>query len=112
MTKASQAGMSAAAAKWSRQIERQKQSGLSVRAFADREGLKAGSLSFWRWKLAHDSRRSGKPVRFVELTTEVGSSSASRFEVVLRSGRRVRVPGGFERQELARLVQVLEEVCS
>ena len=34
------------------------------------------------------------------------------FEVVLRSGRTVRVPGGFGAAALARLVNVLEEVRS
>lgn len=52
------------------------------------------------------------PMKFVELTTRSSSAPAPAlaptFEIVLRSGRTVRVPGGFDAGELARLVEVLE----
>lgn len=81
MAKASAATTSAAAAKWAKRVERLERSGLSVRAFAAREGLKAGSLSFWKWKLAQPRRgRAGAapvtPLTFVELTT--AASAAGR----------------------------------
>lgn len=41
-----------AAAKWARHVEQLEKSGLSVRKFAAHQGLKAGTLSFWKWKLA------------------------------------------------------------
>jgi transposase-like protein len=54
------------------------------------------------------------PMKFVELTTRSSSAPAPApaFEIVLRSGRTVRVPGGFDAGELARLVGVLEEARS
>jgi hypothetical protein len=109
--------MASAAEQWAERVRRQERSGLSLRKFAEREGLKAGSLSFWKWKLGQE-RRGGKrtaaavsPVRFVELRAEaVGPPApAQQFEVELRSGRRVRVAVGFDAAELARLVVVLEE---
>ena len=59
--------------------------------------------------------RGGEPIppmRFLELTTKapVAPASVARFEIVLRSGRLLRVPGGFDAAELARLVGLLEEV--
>ena len=51
-------------------------------------------------------------MKFVELTTTASSAPAATFEIVLRSGRTVRVPGGFNAAELARLLAILEEVRS
>jgi hypothetical protein len=110
---------STAEAKWAKRVARCERSGLSIRTFAAREGLKAGSLSFWKWKLAQ--RRSSRPaqaaqvapLRFVELTAKAAPPiAAARFEVVLTSGRTVRVPEGFDAGELARLVGALEEARS
>ncbi len=54
------------------------------------------------------------PMQFVELTTKLSETLTrpASFEIVLGSGRLVRVPGGFDGAELARLVGVLEEVHS
>lgn len=110
------AATTSAAARWAKRVERLERSGLSVRTFAAREGLKAGSLSFWKWKLARGQNRSGSPVpplKFIELTAATAPPEARAaspgFEVVLRSGRTVRVSGGFDAAELVRLVAVLEE---
>lgn len=109
------------AARWAKRLDRLERSGLSIRTFAAREGLKPGSLSFWRWKLAQQGRdrRAGAapvtPLRFVELTTREAPKpvpTGAGFEVVLSSGRMVRVAGGFNGAELARLVGVLEETHS
>ena len=99
-----------AAAKWARRVERLKRSGLSIRTFAAREGLSVGSLSRWKCRL---ERESGFP-KFIELkaraTPEAKPSAAEGFEVVLGSGRLVRVSDGFDAAELGRLVTALEEV--
>ena len=60
------------------------------------------------------STESITPMKFVELTTRSSSAPAPAptFEIVLRSGRTVRVPGGFDAGELARLVGVREEARS
>lgn len=121
MAERSKAAAGRAEAKWARRVERLGRSGLSIRTFAAREGLPAGSLSFWKWKLAQRGRRptgAGKsqaPLRFVELKAPAGAeavkptTTAPVFEVVLGMGRMVRVAGGFDATELVRLVGVLEE---
>jgi hypothetical protein len=104
---------------WAKRVARLRRSGLSIREFATQEGLKAGSLSHWKWRLA---RRTGQraeapriePLKFVELTAALPATSkrAPSFKVLLRSGRAVRIPMGFDAAELARLVDVLEEARS
>jgi hypothetical protein len=109
---------SAAEAKWAKRVARLERSGVSSRTFAAREGLKAGSVSYWKWRLSQRGRArpaAVAPLRFVELTGRQGPSAAPAppapgFEVVLATGRKVRVPGGFDAGELGRLVAVLEEV--
>jgi hypothetical protein len=108
---------SAAEAKWAKRVARLERSGVSIRTFAAREGLKAGSLSYWKWRLSQRGRArpaAVAPLRFVELTGRQSPSAAPApapgFEVVLSTGRKVRVPGGFDAGELGRLVAVLEEV--
>ena len=120
MAKAEASTTSVAAKRWAKRVERLERSGLSIRTFAAREGLKPGSLSFWKWKLTQGQHgRPGPavgPLKFVELTTTAPISpppaAVPGFEVLLRSGRTVRVPGGFDAAELARLVGVLEEARS
>jgi len=109
-SKARAVGTGTAAAEWVKRVDRLERSGLTLRAFAEREGLKLGTLSFWKWKLAQ-ARRSGarvSPIRFVELTAAPPAATSTWFEVVLPGSRTVRVPIGFDAAELARLVGVLE----
>jgi hypothetical protein len=112
---------SAAAAEWARRVEEQEKSGLSIREFAEQQGLKPGSLSFWRWKLARSGHAAGlpavTPLGFVELTAVPSPAPEPRseglvFEIGLASDRSIRVPAGFDASELARLVAVLEGVRS
>jgi transcriptional regulator with XRE-family HTH domain len=86
------------------------ESGLSVREFAARNGLVPQRLERWQRKLA-----SARPsaATFVEIAPVLAGSgvraSASGFEVVLRSGRVVRVGAGFDAGELRRLLAVVDE---
>jgi transposase-like protein len=57
------------------------------------------------------TRQAVTPMKFVELTTAPAARRVV-FEIVLRSGVTVRVPGGFDAGELVRLVDVLEEARS
>jgi len=112
---------------WGRRVERWKRSGLTAARFAAREGVNAGTLAFWKWKLGRDAGgdrrpdrgdgrgRGDKRVGFVEMVTATAlpapvtdARPAAAFEVVVPGGYRVRIAPGFERAVLAELLDVLE----
>lgn len=84
----------------------QQKSGLSLHAFARREGLDPQRLYFWRRRLG-GSRAGGDAARvqFVE----VHPSAARQVEVLLRSERVLRVCEGIEPDVLRRLCEALEQ---
>jgi transposase-like protein len=87
------------------------QSGLELTAFAIREGLDPQRLSRWRRRLA-----ASMPVFEEVITSEVIAAGAAtherqeRFEIVLASGRVVRVPESFDAGALRRLLAIVDEV--
>jgi transposase-like protein len=89
------------------------ESGLSIRAFAAREGLSAQRLFRWRRCLGEDAPSS---LSFEELIPAAAPASSAggatseereRLEIVLRSGVVVRVPESFTASALSRLLDVL-----
>lgn len=108
---------------WAKRVQRWQDSGLSAREFASEMGLKAASLSYWKWRLKQESepqgRRAPKPrrakparPRFVEvrpakLGALVGGVDA-RLELVLADCV-IRVPGGFDDDALRRVLAVVAE---
>lgn len=82
---------------WREIVERQGQSGLSVKAFCEREGIKAVSLYGWRSRLQREPQDKSAPARapgkaplekhtgeFIDLGAL--SATRSRFEVRLDLG--------------------------
>lgn len=112
---------------WARRVERWKESGLPLKAFAAELGINARSLSWWKWELSKSDvstsaprprRRRARaslaaaaltktisPMTFVEMTASVVGEP---LEIVLPSTLRVRVPVGFDDTTLARLLDVME----
>lgn len=81
-------------------------SGLSLDEFADREGLQVQRLHRWRRRLADDGRRP-VPVAAPELI-EIRPRRAEPVEIVLGSGRVLRVAETIDVAALVRLVAALE----
>jgi transposase-like protein len=90
-------------------------SGLGLEAFALDAGLDPQRLRRWRRTLAalpsdvvfeEVATASAAPLRSVAVTA---GSERGWFEVVLRSGRVVRVPESFDASALGRLLTVVEE---
>jgi hypothetical protein len=77
-------------------------SGLSVREFAARANLKVQRLYRWQAALGF-SRRQGPA--FIEIRPPAHAS----MEVVLRSGRVLRVSDAFDEEAVRRLVRILDE---
>lgn len=77
-------------------------SGLSVAAFAAREGLDAQRLYGWR-------RRLGLPESVSPSFVEVTAAAVAPMEIILRSGHVVRLSPSFDTPALVRLLKVLEQ---
>jgi hypothetical protein len=108
-----------------RTIRDQERSGLAIRAFCLREGLKDWTFRWWRQELARrdrstpsDPRREEEgqptqaapiflPVRVVD-TQSLSPQPPPAIEIVLPAGPTVRVPRGFDPQTLGDVLAVLE----
>jgi hypothetical protein len=80
-------------------------SGLSLRAFALREGLKPHTLWTWKKRL-----RGTTPAATSFAEVVVGGASrtdAAPFELVVSGGMSLRIPADFDETSLARLVALL-----
>jgi transposase-like protein len=81
-------------------------SGLSVAAFALREGLDPQRLYWWRRRQAITRSERMPAPAFVELAATGGSDL---IEVALRSGRVLRISSGIDPARLRRIAEALEE---
>jgi hypothetical protein len=100
-------------------ISRWETSGLSLRRFGLKEGISYSRLVYWRRKLRPGATKSKKrtPARSkaevelvpVEVVADEKPSSSTAIQLTawLPNGVAVDVPGGFDPQELRRLVEVL-----
>jgi len=93
-------------------LEKQASSGLTVREFAEREGLKPVRLQRWRERLGigASQRLAASAASMPERTAfvEVRAQRPSRIELVLRTGHVLFVPDSFDAGALSRLVEILE----
>jgi hypothetical protein len=112
--------MTDGARRWSEVIREQQASGQTQRAFCEARGLNVGTFAWWKRKLRLASsggerrrsprRRRGHKPGFVEIRLS-DQTVTNRYEITLSRGRTIRVPGGFDTEELGRLIAVVEGVC-
>ncbi len=84
-------------------------SGLSVLAFCRRYGVGRQRIGYWRGRLATGEQAGTKPL--LVPVRVVGTSAVAEceaIEIVVRGERTVRVRGGFDREVLRRVLEVLE----
>ena len=98
---------------WRRIVRQWRSSGLSIRDFCDDQDISEPSFYAWRRIIA---QRDAEPAPFVPVQvveanqTELSSQLAgSGLELLLGSGRVLRVGPGFDGPTLRRLVALLEE---
>lgn len=89
---------------WRRVIAAQERSGLTVREFAEAQGINATTLYWWRSRLRRETRLV--PVEVVEQGGPQVGQEGRRFEVQL-DGAVLRVPANFDEAELRRIVRAL-----
>ena len=89
-------------------VEAWRSSGETLSGFARRHGVEPGRLArlVSRLQGARGGSLRFHPVRLVESPPESGGGA---IEIQLAGGRRVRVPRGFETEDLRRVLAVLEE---
>ena len=95
----------------------QARSGLTLRAFAAREGLDAQRLDRWRRRLAAERAAPFVEIPRPAIEAAIAVAGAAdgpreRFEIVLGSGRVVRVAASFDANALRRLLEVVDSVRS
>jgi hypothetical protein len=93
---------------WRRWIHEWQTSGLTVRDFCTRRGLAEARFYTWRRQLR---RREDDLLTLVpvQVLTAPESVQGTALELVVRGGRTVRVPPGFDAPTLRHLLAVLEE---
>jgi hypothetical protein len=108
---------------WRALLEAQRRSRLSLAEFCRRRGLRTGTLSFWKWKLAREAEVGpgrGATASFVPI--QIAAPPRSReprapaaplaeggeLEIALADGRLVRVRGRVDPPWLAAVVRAVE----
>jgi len=93
-------------------VEAWRSGGETLVEFARRHGVEPRRLARWVTRLqgAGEGSLRFHPVRLVESPAETGA--AGPIEIQLAGGRRVRVPRGFETDDLRRVLAVLEEAAT
>lgn len=86
-----------------------KRSGLSAREFARRHGVKAGTLSWWRWRLGAGAEQNEEEQQsqFIPVTIESDAASSCAWELSTASGDVLRVHEGIERDALTRVLAAI-----
>jgi len=93
-------------------VEAWRSSGETFSGFARRHGVEPRRLARWVSRLSGAGEGSLRfhPIRLVESPPETGGGAP--IEIQLAGGRRVRVPRGFETEDLRRVLVVLEEAAT
>ncbi len=101
---------------WQDLVDRQAESGLSVRAFCEQEGVSEKSLYFWRRELPRRKRRKRQFARGKSSTTTAidfipvqVSGLAAGMELVHPLGYQIRIDGRVDPVMLRQLLDILEQ---
>ncbi len=97
-------------------------SGLTQREFAEKRGVPAGTVSFWKHELkkrdaaakARKSKKKPSKPKFVPVSVvpapkpvEPAAKAAEGYEIVLGPDRLLRLPAGFDEGRVAALVRAV-----
>jgi hypothetical protein len=107
---------------WQGVVAERAGSGQTQVAFCRQRRIEPGPFAWWKRQLRQEglatdgSVFSDRPDAAAQASNGFvaalrSTASSAGFEVLLRSGRTIRVPAGFQEQELLRLLSVLERPC-
>lgn len=94
--------------RWRSVVAEQEKSGESVTGYCARRGLSRWTLYEWRRRLRAERARSFVPITVVARASAPATAPGAGVEVVLASGRRLRLERGFDPGTLSAAVQALE----
>ena len=93
---------------WRQRIVAFKKSGVTLSAFAAREGVSEMSVRRWARHFDAEATTRHEPMRLVELVaTASRETTRTDFEVMLANGHAIRVPHEFDSERLRALIDVL-----
>jgi len=95
---------------WQRAIEVRKESGLSVAAFCQKEGVSEAAYYYWRRKLAGGVSRASSTFSPEFLEVILPSHNALALELVLSSGNTLRIHPGADPNLLSHVLSALKQV--
>lgn len=98
-------------ARW---VSKYRDSGLSLKVFARRHGLRAGQLHYWVYSHTHGPASAQKGLVFqeVRLPQTAIAPPAWTAEVGLPNGMTVRLARGTDREWTKGLIECLSRLCS
>jgi len=110
------------AAEWQAEVAGWRASGLTAKQYAQTQGVHAGTLMGWASRLAKGAKRRPRagqetaararfiPVRVTPplLASRVDGQPGLTAEIILISGRRVRLSGELKLEQLGQLLDALE----
>jgi hypothetical protein len=97
---------------WAGMLRDWERSGLSQAAFCRGRGIHYVTFSWWKRRLGQNTRGQARlgHGQFIEVPL-AAPCSPPMYEVVLTSGRVLRVPERFEAGAVSRLLAVVEGAC-
>lgn len=92
------------------------ESGMTQREFCEQEEISVGTLAYWLRRISNPGMDEGtSPASLVEVQlVDDGEPQAAKdherpgYEIILSGERRLRIPTGFDADEVAVLLAVLE----
>ena len=90
-------------------VRRWEESGQSAQEFCQAEEIKPQRLGYWRARLGGDGGNVAEP-RFIPVRIKDTRSEGS-LEVVLKSGRLVRVLGAVDGERVRAVIEAAEAAC-
>ncbi|QDV17750.1 hypothetical protein Pan153_24050 [Gimesia panareensis] len=91
---------------WRTTISDRMQSGLSIRAFCEREGLSEPTYHYWRRELKKRDAENTAKASFLPVEVQL---PATPIEIVFSHGTTVRVGNGCDRATLETVLAALEQ---
>jgi hypothetical protein len=94
---------------WAEHDRRWRSSGMSVRAYCEREGLGLGTFEYWRRRLRGEQASAPKTTPVLTLVpARMAGADEERLEVRGPDGWHISLPGRFEVERLAALLKALK----